>query len=339
MESLRTVNMNPREQQLRLWLDGIVGAAYVLTRASDDASFRRYFRVQTEDGDSHIVMDAPPELENTGPFARISALLAAAGVHVPEVLAWDRQQGFMLLTDLGDRQYASVLSEQTVDKLYRDALVTLFRLQGITDTDSLPPYDRALLQRELGIFREWLLEAALQWTPDAGQETMLNGVFARLVENALAQPRVFVHRDYHSRNLMYCESNNPGVLDFQDAVYGPVTYDLVSLLRDCYIAWPAQRVQQWLQQCWQDLHAAGRIDCDIDTFRRWFDLMGMQRHLKAAGIFCRLKLRDGKDGYIADIPRTLNYVISVATAYPEFADFAAFLESEVMPRFKAGRLA
>lgn len=333
MDSAQTIPMSEREQQLRQWLGTELGREFLLAPASDDASFRRYFRVTLDNGSTRVVMDAPPERENTEPFMRISARLAAAGVHVPRVLAADRERGFLLLTDLGDRQYADALNDDSVDALYGDALDTLMLIQGISDTSGLPAYDSELLQRELEIFREWLLAAWLDLHLSPAEQDTLDESFALLVDNALEQPRVFVHRDYHSRNLMVCTPGHPGVLDFQDAVVGPVSYDLVSLLRDCYVAWPEQRVQGWCRQAWQRMREAGRIDCDLARFQRWFDLMGMQRHLKAAGIFCRLKLRDGKDGYIKDIPRTLNYVVQVADADPRLQAFAALLRQRVLPAF------
>ncbi len=328
--------MADRMQQIHDWLRQVLqGQSYELAPASADASFRRYFRVQPAGQTSRILMDAPPERENTAPYIHIAAVLQAMGVTAPQVLAQNKEQGLLLLTDLGAVQYAQVLDEQRVDGLYGKALDALFKMQTAAATlySDLPVYDEALLRRELGIFREWLLEKYLGLSLSADQQRIFNGVCDHLVASALAQPRVFVHRDYHSRNLMVLDEVNPGILDFQDAVVGPVTYDLVSLLRDCYVAWPAPRVEQWARQYWQRLRAQGRLDVPWEVFRKWFDLMGMQRHLKAAGIFTRLQLRDGKDGYIKDIPRTLGYVMQVCKAYPEFAVFAGFLAAKVLPRF------
>ena len=329
--------MPDRMTQIQQWLSQVLGVAGVtLTPASADASFRRYFRVQAPDAPSRILMDAPPDRETTAPFVKIAKLLAGMGVSAPRILAEDAGQGFLLLTDMGDTQYAQVLNEQNVDALYTDAFAALMRLQTAKPDSyrDLPLYDEALLLRELGIFREWLLENYLGLKLSAEQDAMYFQVCQVLIRNALEQPRVFVHRDYHSRNLMVLEQDNPGILDFQDAVVGPVTYDLVSLLRDCYVAWPPAQVQQWARVYWQRLGDAGVINVPWEVFRRWFDLMGMQRHLKAAGIFTRLQQRDGKDGYIKDIPRTLAYVMQVCKSYPEFAVFAGFLAGRVLPAFE-----
>lgn len=303
--------------------------------ASADASFRRYFRVHGG-SETHIVMDAPPPKENVRPFVAVAALLRAAGVQTPEVLAVDPQRGFVLLGDFGDRNYLDALAEDSAEALYADALAALLALQrGVkVDAAELPAYDEKLLRTELGIFNEWLLDRSLALELSAGDSAMLEAAFQILIDSALEQPRVCVHRDYHSRNLMVTASGNPGVLDFQDAVIGPITYDLASLLRDCYIAWPADRVEAWMAAYRGELLAAGLLkEDDAPRFRRWFDLMGMQRHLKAAGIFSRLNLRDGKPGYLKDIPRTLGYVTEVGQAYPELAAFTQFIGQRVLPRW------
>lgn len=301
--------------------------------ASSDASFRRYYRVFLEH-ESRIVMDAPPPQEDVRPFVRVAGLMRDAGLQTPEIHAVDAERGFLLLGDLGSRSYLDALTTGTVDRLYADAAEALVRLQqGVTvESADLPRYDKPLLVRELGIFREWLLEGALGLALHANEERMLDAVWEILVDSALEQPTVCVHRDYHCRNLMVTDRLNPGILDFQDAVVGPITYDLVSLLRDCYIAWPDDQVQAWAEAFRQTLERAGRNDVrDAARFRRWFDLMGMQRHLKAAGIFARLKIRDGKAGYLRDIPRTLGYVIEVGRAYPELHQFGEFIEQRVLP--------
>ncbi|HDP89602.1 MAG TPA: aminoglycoside phosphotransferase, partial [Thioalkalivibrio sp.] len=265
--------------------------AFELAPASADASFRRYFRVTTTAG-SFVAMDAPPDKEDSQPFVAIDRKLEAAGVNVPHIHALDLAQGYLLLSDFGNRHFLSALDEASVDALYGDALEALLRIQQAPASD-LPPYDRPLLWREMELFREWFLGTHLGLDLDAGQHACLDDGFEALTRAALEQPRVFVHRDYHSRNLMVTPEHNPGVLDFQDAVHGPVTYDLVSLLRDCYIAWPRQRVERWALDYRDRAAAAGILDAVNDRdFLRWFDLMGIQRHLKAIGIFARLKHRD-----------------------------------------------
>lgn len=328
--------MPERLQQLKRWLESELDfSEYTLTPASADASFRRYFRV-VHQGDSYVVMDAPPEKENSRPFIAISKMLFDVGLNVPAVMDSDLQQGFLLLSDLGSRPYLDELNADSVERLYGDALSALATIQTcIPGSGDLPPYDHALLIAEMELFREWLLGRHLGITPDTAQAAVIDAAFALLAENALQQPRVCVHRDYHSRNLMVTERNNPGILDFQDAVVGPVTYDLVSLLRDCYIEWPRAQVEDWALG-YQELALQSGIlreeHDDPARFLRWFDLMGMQRHLKAAGIFARLNHRDGKPGYLGDIPRTLGYVVEVAGRYEELAGFAMFVDREVMSR-------
>ena len=328
--------MQERLEQLKNWLDNELNfSEYTLRPASADASFRRYFRV-LHAGVSYVVMDAPPEKEDSQSFVTISKMFFDLGLNVPEVIDESLQQGFLLLSDLGSAPYLEVLNEETVERLYGDALGALATLQACTPRQaSLPSYDRTLLLNEMELCREWLIGKHLGVSPDAVQTGMIDAAFELLAENALAQPRVCVHRDYHSRNLMHTGMNNPGILDFQDAVIGPVTYDLVSLLRDCYIDWPRARVEDWALG-YLDLALQSGIlraeQGDPQQFLRWFDLMGMQRHLKAAGIFARLKHRDGKDGYLQDIPRTLGYVVEVAARHDELAAFGRFIDSEVLCR-------
>jgi aminoglycoside/choline kinase family phosphotransferase len=322
--------MTEREQNLLAWLHAQTGESHELVPASSDASFRRYFRIHT-DGTTRIVMDAPPPQEDCRPFVHVANLLHVAGMHAPEVIASDLDEGFLLLSDLGTTTYLDVLNEDNVDRLYGDAIGALSQLQACIDPASagLPHYDAELLNLELSLFKDWYLQKHLGMTLDAEQGNILTATNKLLVENALAQTQVCVHRDYHSRNLMVTEKHNPGVLDFQDAVIGPVTYDLVSLLRDCYIAWPRERVEEWVQNYYQIAIESGIVNEDHVSelqFLRDFDLMGVQRHLKAIGIFARLLYRDGKDGYINDIPRTFSYVKEVAGHYPELGEFAAFLE-------------
>jgi len=323
-----------RLEQLKRWLESeLEFSDYTLAPASSDASFRRYFRV-VHDGASFIVMDAPPDREDSRPFIRVARQLFDAGLNAPEVLDEDLGQGFLLLSDLGSTPYLGALNEASVERLYGDALGALATLQTCACV-GLPPYDRALLLREMELFREWLAGKHLAITLSDAHNAMLDAAFALLADNALAQPQVFVHRDYHSRNLMLTARNNPGILDFQDAVCGPVTYDLVSLLRDCYIAWPRARVEDWALG-YQELAIQTGIlreeHGDPAQFLRWFDLMGVQRHLKASGIFARLNHRDGKPGYLGDIPRTIGYITDMAERHAALAPLCAFVENEVLAR-------
>ncbi|MFO1422934.1 MAG: phosphotransferase [Candidatus Competibacteraceae bacterium] len=329
--------MNEREQLLRDWLNDVLPARLDrIAPASSDASFRRYFRVWCA-GRTHIVMDAPPAKEDCRPFVAIAQALRGLGLNAPEVLAGDLDQGLLLLTDLGSRQYLAELDQRSVPGLYGDALEALARLQVGGDPGSplLPPYDSALLHREMELFREWFLGKLLGLNLRDEEHQTLDHTFALLADNALEQPRVWVHRDYHSRNLMVTDPDNPGVLDFQDAVVGAVTYDLVSLLRDCYIAWPREHVESWALDHRARLRALGMSGLDdADGFLRGFDLMGVQRHLKAIGIFARLNLRDGKPGYLRDIPRTLGYVLEVADRYPELTGLRDLLRTRGVDRWR-----
>lgn len=329
--------MNDRELLLLEWLDAVLPAPPArIAPASSDASFRRYFRVWY-DGQTRIVMDAPPDKEDCRPFVAIGQAMHGLGLNVPEVLAGDLDRGLLLLTDLGNRQYLAELGERSVSRLYGDALDALARLQvgGDPSSSLLPPYDSALLHREMGLFRDWFLGRLLGLELSQDELRVLDHAFALLADNALEQPRVWVHRDYHSRNLMVTDPDNPGVLDFQDAVVGAVTYDLVSLLRDCYIAWPRERVESWALAHRVRLRTLGMNGLDDpEQFLRWFDLMGVQRHLKAIGIFARLNLRDGKPGYLGDIPRTLSYVLAVAGRYPDLAALRDLLLARAVDRWE-----
>ena len=329
--------MNDRQNLLLDWLTAVLPAAPErIAPASSDASFRRYFRVWY-DSQTRIVMDAPPDKEDCRPFVAIARALRELGLNAPEVLAADLDRGLLLLTDLGDRQYLAELNEASVPGLYADALEALARLQVGGDPTSplLPPYDAELLHREMELFREWFLGRQLGLTLREDEHHALDQTFALLAATALEQPRVWVHRDYHSRNLMVTEPDNPGVLDFQDAVVGAVTYDLVSLLRDCYIAWPRERVEGWALTHRAALRAEGMSGLeDEQQYLRWFDLMGVQRHLKATGIFARLNLRDGKPGYLRDIPRTLGYVLAVAERYSDLQELRNLLLAHRIERWE-----
>jgi N-acetylmuramate 1-kinase len=303
--------------------------------ASSDASFRRYFRIFTPIG-THIVMDAPPGREDVRPYLNITVMLETAGVHVPRVYEWDTARGLLLLEDLGTRAYLSQLKAGIeVDKLYRDALVALADIQvrGRESAFELPPYDRETLVRELALMPEWFCARHLQLELTRAQGEMLTAAFEFLVAEALAQPQVFVHRDYHSRNLMVTETRNPGVIDFQDALRGPVGYDLVSLLKDCYISWPRARVESWVRDYRLLVHERGSRNAGINDTQmlRWFDVIGVQRHLKVLGIFSRLWYRDAKSGYLHDLPLTLRYVVETCASFPQLAPLREFLVEHAVP--------
>lgn len=326
-----------RREALEAWLNRQPDVAGLpLEPASGDASFRRYFRLDAGER-TFIAMDAPPSLEDSHPFVDVAGLLKDIDLNVPNIIDVDYEQGFMLMSDLGPRQYLAELQRDasTADVLYRDAMSALRRLQGIgrSAAAALPNYDEPLLRRELALFHDWLCEAQLGLTWDNAAQRQWQQVSDYLVTTALEQPQVFVHRDYHSRNLMVC-ADNPGILDFQDAVWGPLTYDLVSLLRDCYIRWPDAKVRQWANGFYQQLRPALARDVAEADFWCWFDTMGVQRHLKAAGIFARLERRDGKRGYLKDVPRTLGYVVDVANCYPELEFLATFVEERCLPRLE-----
>ncbi len=322
-----------RFEALKKWLAGILDANYEIRPASVDASFRRYFRVTMHDR-THIVMDAPPEKEDIHPYLEIAVRLHALGLNVPEILQYDPQQGFLLISDLGKRLYLHHLNEITADRMYEDALRALVTLQAgiFQDSGFLPEYDRVLLRREMELFREWYLGKHLGLNLTRKQHAILDDIFEGLVRSALAQPQVWVHRDYHSRNLMLTELNNPGILDFQDAVRGPITYDLVSLLRDCYIDWPQSRIEDWIEQYRTLAKRSGLpVGEDAGLFLQWFDRMGVQRHLKAIGIFARLNHRDGKAGYLNDIPRTLSYVLNVSRHHADLLPLFTLLRQLKIP--------
>lgn len=328
--------MTERLAELTEWVAGVLAnRAFAIAPASIDASFRRYYRVSL-DGGSWIAMDAPPPMEDCRPYVDIAARLAACGVSVPRVLAADLARGFLLLTDLGSELYLDALFADNADALYADALGALLKIQTEADWRGLPDYDQHLLLMEMELFREWLLGRHLQIPLGRRENIMLSDVFQWLCEIALSQPRVFVHRDYHSRNLLRRAQDNPGIVDFQDAVYGPVSYDLVSLLKDCYIKWPRARQCAWAGRYADQLRDAGLINgAEHGQFLRWFDLMGAQRHLKASGIFARLYHRDGKPGFLSDIPRTLSYIADLAGLYPELDGLIGLIRRKVLPALKA----
>jgi len=324
-----------RAEQLRRWLAVTLGGGdFSIAPASDDASFRRYFRIRRGEAQpSLVVMDAPPDKENCGPFVHVARLLAEAGVHVPTIHAQDLERGFLLLSDLGSTTYPDALDEHNAGRLYEDALDALLKIQRASRPGLLPDYDRDLLERELRLFPDWYIARQLERELDAAQLQTLEKAFSTILANNLGQARVFVHRDYHSRNLMVCEPG-PGILDFQDAVYGPITYDLVSLLRDAYIAWDEERVIDWAIRYWERARAGGLpVARDFADFYRDFEWMGAQRQLKVLGIFARLSFRDGKNGYLKNQPLVMSYLKRTCERYRELAGLARLLE-ELEPQEK-----
>jgi len=302
--------------------------------ASSDASFRRYFRLDVSPalraklGDTLIAMDAPPERENVPAFIHVQGLLLDAGVTVPAIVARDVERGFLLLSDLGTTTYLSRLDADNAAFMYSDAVDALIKFQLSSQAGVLPAFDRAFVLREMNLFPEWYINRHLGVTLDAAQQAKLDKVFEAITANVLAQQQVFMHRDFHSRNLMFLDQGNPGVLDFQDAVYGPVTYDLGSLLRDAYIQWDEEIVLDWVVRYWQSAKQVGLpVNPDIDAFYRDFEFMALQRHLKILGIFCRLNYRDGKAIYMGDLPTVMDYVRKTANRYTELKPLIRLLDA------------
>ncbi len=304
-----------RLAQLQKWLDSLSEDTYIsLQAASTDASFRQYFRVtNNKDNKTYVVMDAPPEKENCRPFLQVTELIRNIGVNAPKIISLDLTQGFILLGDLGTKPYLDQLNQSNADDLYIDAIDALIKMQKIDAI--LPAYDAPLLQSEMDLFETWYLNRHLQIKLNNTQQAILGSIFELLINSAVQQPQVFVHRDYHSRNLMLTKENNPGVIDYQDAVIGPITYDLVSLFKDCYIEWPREKIELWLELYLARITPARLID--RQTLIRWFDFMGVQRHLKVLGIFARLNYRDGKAQYLDDLPLTLKYILDTCESYEE----------------------
>ncbi|WP_313167843.1 aminoglycoside phosphotransferase family protein [Massilia oculi] len=333
--SSTSVSADARLAQLNDWLAS-TGLVEVGTGrpASVDASFRRYFRydvvpaMQDKLGATLVAMDAPPERENVPAFIHVQGLLFDAGVTVPAIAARNVEQGFLLLGDLGNTTYLSRLDSDNAAFMYSDAVDALLKFQMASQPGVLPEFDRAFILRELNIFPEWYLNRHLGVTLDDKQQAQLDKVFEAIASNVLAQQQVFMHRDFHSRNLMFLDQGNPGVLDFQDAVYGPVTYDLASLLRDAYIQWDEEIVLDWVVRYWQSAKGAGLpVNPDIDAFYRDFEFMAMQRHLKILGIFCRLNYRDNKSHYMGDLPTVLDYVRKTANRYTELKPLLRLLDA------------
>ncbi|MDI3262469.1 MAG: phosphotransferase [Fulvimonas sp.] len=307
--------------------------AAMLEPIAGDASLRSYWRVHADDRHC-LVMDAPPDQEDLRPWLTIRERLAAAGLRVPAVYAQDLAAGFLLIEDLGPRLYLDALDETSADALYGDALDALFVMQTRVEHRDLPPFDWPMLVQGLEVMPEWFLRRHLGHTPSCAEWDVLEAAFDVIVRNVLEQPRRFVHRDYHSRNLLVVDAHNPGIIDFQGARSGPITYDLASLLRDAYVVWPRERVEAWAEGHRRRLVAAGVIDAAVDAarFRRWFDLTGLHRHVRVLGQFYRLHYRDGKSGYLQDVPAVYRYVVEVAARYPELADFAALIERHAQGR-------
>ena len=317
--------------QLSAWLRGLPNLSFQadsLRPASSDASFRRYFRLTDANNATFVAMDAPPPNENVVPFIHVASVLASTGVSVPLVLAQDVERGFLLLSDLGSTTYLHQLKLDTAHKLYMDAIDALLQFQAHSQPGILPEYSRELLLREMMLFPDWYIAQHLKASLSDKQSADLNQIFSLILANNIAQPQVFVHRDYHSRNLMVLPDGNPGILDFQDAVYGPITYDLASLLRDAYIQWDEELVLDWVIRYWERAKRIGLpVNPDIDVFYRDFEFMGLQRHLKVLGIFARLNYRDGKDAYLGDLPLVMDYTLRTARRYKELAPLVRLIET------------
>ncbi len=319
-----------RLERLTAWTRSVLpGPLLSLSPASADASFRRYFRALTDSG-SFVVMDAPPSHEDCRPFLHVARLFRAAGANTPEILAENLEEGFLLLSDFGNTTYLMALNEASADRLYRDANHALIRIQVASRPGELPEYDAELLLREMRLFPDWYLARHLNVTLSEAQREVMESAFQAILANNLAQPRVYVHRDWHSRNLMLIgnpDDSNPGVLDFQDAVYGPVTYDLASIYKDAYIHWEEARVLDWTIRYWESARKAGLpLSADFGDFYRDFEWMGMQRHIKVLGIFARLYHRDGKDGYLKDLPLVMAYLKKACGRYNGLGDFMRLLD-------------
>lgn len=330
-----------RDQEIRDWVTHRVAPIHAgndpeaiqIAPASADASFRRYFRLTLPDGGTRILMDAPPDKEDSRPFVQVAELMAKAGICAPRVEIADLERGFLLLTDLGRISYLAALNAtpELADALMRPVLDVLVRWQSASQSGILPPYDDALLRREMELFPEWYIGRHLRKTLSEKQQVSLKSLFDALTTSALAQPRVFVHRDFMPRNLMVVESETaltPGVLDFQDAVYGPIAYDVVSLFRDAFISWEEEQELDWVVRYWEKARAASLpVPADFGAFWRDYEWMGLQRHLKVLGIFCRLNYRDGKTHYTADLPRFLDYARKTARRYGEFSPLLRLLDN------------
>jgi aminoglycoside/choline kinase family phosphotransferase len=333
--------IDERKQLLIEWLTGVFSTnKFSCEPASSDASFRRYFRVKFG-GQSYVVMDAPPTHEDCVPFITVADVLSKHGINAPTIFHQSVEKGFLVLSDFGSDSFLDKLSDLTVDQYYDDAVQALHKMHDISLSEiSIPRYDLSLLLQEMSLFEEWFIKKLLAVDLSVDDKKNLLDVKERLAQSALEQPQVFVHRDYHSRNLMVTNTDNPGVIDFQDAVVGPISYDLVSLFRDCYIDWPDEKIYAWLDQFFQQRQGRGCSDhFDQAQLYQWFDWMGVQRHMKAIGIFSRLLLRDDKEGYLKDIPRTLAYVVAICARYEELKPLAELIgKYQLMAKFEALQL-
>jgi len=335
--------MDHRQKELSAWVAEVLNLPNAsLSVVSGDASFRRYFRLTLNER-SWVAMDAPPDKEDSSSFVSIAKSWLSQGICVPKIEKYDLEKGFLLLSDMGDGLLLDQLCPENpnIEKAtiyYQKAMDTLLDIQALVAIEGypLPAYDSALLQREMALFRDWLLSEKLGLALTASENDLLDQSFTLLESSALAQRQTTVHRDFHARNLMVLETGELGVIDFQDAVKGPITYDLVSLLRDCYIVWPDEKVDSWCRYFYEHLTGQALIDISHGQFKQDFDWMGLQRHLKAAGIFARLSLRDGKHSYLADIPRTVDYIVHVTEMYPQMSAFHQFLTARVLPLLKGG---
>jgi len=328
--------MDARAQQLSDWLQQQLKTDIKLTPVVGDASFRRYFRFDHHD-QSFVAMDSPPKTEDCHPFVAIAKTFLQLGLRVPEIFYADMEKGFLLITDFGDKLYHYELNKNNVASLYKIAITELHKIQGCQSIEhyDLPKFDWQFMLTELNNFTEWFLLKFLNLSLNTTQEKLVNKAYETLLESATSQPQICAHRDYHSRNLMRLPEDQIGILDFQDAVIGPVTYDLVSLLRDCYIDWPTDQVKNWVLDFHEQLNDRQLIPrVNEETFLKWFDLMGMQRHLKASFIFARKQLRDQNDFYLQFLPRALNYIQQASKNYRELSDFNHFFTDEVIPAFE-----
>lgn len=328
--------MDARQQQLQAWLEEQYQHSVTLNPVVGDASFRRYFRFMHKNN-SLVAMDSPPNLEDCKPFVEIAKALQTIGVTTPEIIAANTHEGFLVITDFGDQLFHHALNSSNVDQFYGLAFDDLHKIQSSENLSGvkLEPFDEKFMRKELNFFTEWFLEKYLELKLDAEQETIINTTYDLLLKSAVEQPQVVIHRDYHSRNLMLLNNNQLGVIDFQDAMLGPITYDLVSMIRDCYIDWPKEQVEKWALSFYKVCLSNNRLDnISSEAFVKYFDLMGMQRHLKASFIFARKYLRDKNDFYLQFLPRTLNYIHYVANKYPELEPFAQFFDKIVLSLFK-----
>ncbi|OTG71278.1 phosphotransferase [Acinetobacter sp. ANC 4169] len=324
-----------REQLIQTWITSVLGSDQFETHfLAGDASFRRYARIKLNNK-TFMLMDAPPEKEDCGPFVTIDEFFDKNGVRVPHIVAKDLELGFLLLEDFGDVLLSTLLNEQTVDAYYAQSFKQLIQLQAIDGTNHFPNYSYEKLISEMELLTDWMLPS-LHIQPTAEESALIKRSFAILANAALAQPQVIVHRDFHSRNLMKIEGETDlGVIDFQDAVIGADTYDLISITRDAYVQWNADRVYIWFKTFYDLLPESAKQDRDFEQFKKDADMMAIQRHIKILGIFVRLFERDGKSGYLKDLPRVMWYLLEESNPYAELQPFMQFIQAKVMPKFEA----